>query len=157
MSSEAPQPKALARIPDDINILLADSVISHKDGKISVIGLFQVILVQQFPAAHRALTVVVEMSCGVGTQHWTLDVVNPEKEKIHSMRGEVLLRKYADKHNIIALIPDLPLEGEGEWHLEFGIDGQVLKTRKFFVQKAPAPLPPGRGPEWKRLDDPGLR
>ena len=129
---ELPGPaKAPARIPDDINILLADGVIPHKDGKISAIGLFQVILVSQFPASHRSLALIVEMSCGMGPQKWTLDVVSPEGKKIHSFSGEVLLRKYADKHNIMAQISDLPLESEGEWHVEFGVEGQVLKTRKF--------------------------
>lgn len=123
------------RVADDINILIADHVIHHADGKISALGLFQVIMVSKFPAQHRAMNIVIELSCGIGPQSWALIIKDPQREECFKFKGDVILKNYADKHNIVVQIMDMKVEGEGEWHIQFSIDGDVLRTRKFFVQK----------------------
>ena len=123
------------RVPDDINILIADHVIHHADGKISALGLFQVIMVSKFPAQHRAMNVVIELSCGIGPQSWSLTIKDPQREECFKFNGNVVLKNYADKHNIVVQIMDMKIGSEGEWHIQFAIDGDVLRTRKFFVQK----------------------
>lgn len=123
------------RVPDDINILIADHVIHHSDGKISALGLFQVIMVSKFPAQHRAMNLVIELSCGIGPQSWALILKDPQREECFKFKGDVVLKNYADKHNIVVQIMDMKVDSEGEWQIQFAIDDVVLKTRKFFVQK----------------------
>lgn len=134
------------RVPDDINILIADHVIQHADGKISALGLFQVIMVSKFPAQHRAMNIVIELSCGIGPQTWVVAVRDPMHEERFNFKGNVVLKNYADKHNIVAQIMDMKVDSEGEWLVEFVIEGEVLKTRKFFVQLVESPQPSGPNP-----------
>jgi hypothetical protein len=134
--------------------VVADYALVDQAGKISVLGMFQHIWVQQFPAMHPRLHLVLRLRgkrTEVGEHAVTIRLLDEAGTEILGGNGTVTFAEppagVTDIEAGAILVFDVPFPHAGPYRFEIAIDGRLLSTVPLTVSQLPvAPAaPPGAG------------
>ena len=130
--------------------VVADYALVDQAGKISVLGMFQHIWVQQFPAMHPRLHLVLRLKgrrTEVGEHAVRIRMVDEEGMEILGGNGTVTFAEppagVTDIEAGAILVFDVPFPHAGPYRFEITIDGTVQAAVPLTVSQLPvAPAPP---------------
>ncbi|HUK20697.1 MAG TPA: hypothetical protein VLV45_03965 [Gemmatimonadales bacterium] len=138
--------------------VIADYALVDQAGKLSVLGIFQHIWVQQFPAMHPRLHLVLRLKgrrTEVGEHAVQIRLVDEANTEILGGSGNVIFAEppagVTDIEAGAVLVFDVPFPHAGPYRFEITIDGEQQAAVPVTVsQLAPPPstpsAPPGTNP-----------
>lgn len=135
MAESKPPPKCKA-------ILLCDqTILDATSGKVSIIGIFDLFNLPQFPGMLTPFMAFLQMTDGIGRYSITLE--------IHDLQGDVVVARAegpeidfperASKINFATPVPALTLQHPGVYDFVVFADGQEIDRQKFTAQTPGGP------------------
>ena len=128
--------------------VVADYALVDQAGKISVLGIFQHIWVQQFPAMHPRLHLVLRLKgkrTEVGEHGVQIRLADDAGVEILGGNGTVTFAEppagVTDIEAGAILVFDVPFPHAGQYRFEITVDGQVLATVPITVTQLQNPAP----------------
>jgi len=135
--------------------VVADYALVDQAGKISVLGIFQHIWVQQFPAMHPRLHLVLRLKgrrTEIGEHAVQIRLLDEIDAEILGGNGNVTFAEppagVTDIEAAAILVFDVPFPHPGLYRFEIVVDGERKATVPITVSQLPAPQSPAGG---KRL------
>ena len=138
-----------------MNLALAvvcDHALIDQAGKLSVIGIFERIWVERFPAIHPRLHLVLRLKgrrTEIGEHPVAIVLLDPDDREVLRGDGTVLIGEppagVTEVEAGAVLAFDVPLEQAGTYNFQIAVDGQHLASVPVAVSQMPAPLPQSPG------------
>lgn len=132
--------------------VVADYAIVDQAGKLSVLGIFQHIWVQQFPAMHPRLHLVLRLKgkrTEVGEHRVQIRLVDEQETEILGGNGSVNFAEppagVTDIEAGAILVFDVPFPHGGAYRFEITIDGAAKASVPLTVSQLPASAGGGAG------------
>ena len=133
----------------------ADYALVDQAGKVSVLGIFQHIWVQQFPAMHPRLHLVLRLKgkrTEIGEHGVNIRLVDEAQAEVLGGSGSVTFAEppagVTDIEAAAILVFDVPFPHPGLYRFEITIDGRLEATVPISVSQLRAPVggspPPGQ-------------
>ena len=123
--------------PSLLYSVLCDDVRREANGKLILLGLFETIGAQEFPATHPALYVVNGWGGGVGTFTQYTRILGLDSSPLIQDRDTTFtLSDLRAKHSVIARFNNLPLAQPGEYAVEVLLNGDLKLRYPLIVEKA---------------------
>lgn len=130
-----PSPTTIA--PSLLYSVLCDDVRRETNGKLMLIGLFETVGAQEFPATHPVLYVVNGWGGGVGTfTQYTRILGTDSTMLIQDRETTFTLGDLRAKHSVIARFNNLPLAQPGEYAVEILLNSDLKLRYPLLVEKA---------------------
>lgn len=130
--------------------VVCDYAIVDQYGKLSVLGIFQHIWVQQFPAVHPRLHLVLRLKgkrTEVGEHRVRIRLTDAEDNEILNGDGTVMLAEppagVTEVEAGAVLVFDVPFQHAGRYAFEIAVDGEVQASVTLTVAQSPGPPQPG--------------
>ncbi len=131
--------------------VVADYALVDQAGKISVLGIFQHIWVQQFPAMHPRLHLVLRLKgkrTEIGEHPVQIRLVDEQDSEILGGNGTVNFAEppagVVDIEAAAILVFDVPFPHAGTYRFEIAVDGSATAAVPITVSQMPAPPAPGQ-------------
>lgn len=128
--------------------VVADYALVDQAGKISVLGIFQHIWVQSFPAMHPRLHLVLRLKgkrTEVGEHGVQIRLADEDGVEILGGNGTVTFAEppagVTDIEAGAILVFDVPFPHSGQYRFEITVDGDVLATVPISVTQIQNPAP----------------
>lgn len=128
--------------------VVCDYALIDQYGKLSVLGIFQHIWVQDFPAVHPRLHLVLRLKgkrTEIGQHALTIRLVDDAGAEVLSGGGAVAFNEPAagviEIEAGTVLVFDVPFEHEGRYQFEINVDGTLDTTVPITVSQAPPQAP----------------
>jgi len=114
-----------------------DYALTAQDGKLSIMGIFDRIFVQNLPAQHPTMTIVVVAQGEPKSDHaMKIEIKNPSGGKINEFTMHVKTNE-SGFVNLIANLNNLPITEQGIMKIEC-FDGETkVGTKELVVSKVP--------------------
>ena len=132
--------------------VVADYALVDQAGKMSVLGIFQHIWVQQFPATHPRLHLVLRIKgkrTEIGDHGVRIRLLDEHDAEILGGAGNVTFAEppagVTDIEAAAILVFDVPFPHPGPYRFEITLDGALAGTVPLTVSEARPPLPGGPG------------
>jgi len=132
--------------------VVADYALVDQSGKLSVLGIFQHIWVQQFPAMHPRLHLVLRLKgrrTEVGEHGVQIRLLDEEGNESLGGSGTVMFAEPAAGITEIEagaiLVFDVPFPHAGVYRFEITIDGEQKAAVPVTVSQLPSPAPGSGG------------
>jgi len=109
--------------------LLCDDVRQELGGKISLMGIFENVYANSFPAVHPRLATVNEWADGLGEFEATLRILSPDRKTV--LRETVTKLKLVNarfKHRDISIHLNLEFREPGTYWIENYLDGILVNS-----------------------------
>jgi len=109
--------------------LLCDDVRQEMGGKISLMGIFENVYANSFPAVHPRLATVNEWADGLGEFETTLRILSPDRKTV--LRETVTKLKLVNaqfKHRDISIHLNLEFKEPGTYWIENYLDGILVNS-----------------------------
>lgn len=126
--------------------VVADYALVDQAGKISVLGIFQHIWVQQFPAMHPRLHLVLRLKgkrTEIGEHGVRIRLVDEQDTEILGGNGSVNFAEppagVTDIEAAAILVFDVPFPHPGLYRFEITVDGERKASVPITVSQMPAP------------------
>jgi hypothetical protein len=141
-----------------VNVALAvvcDHALIDQSGKLSVIGIFERIWVERFPAVHPRLHLVLRLKgrrTEIGQHPIVIQLMDPDGREVLRGDGAVQIGEppagVTEVEAGAVLAFDVPLERAGTYHFAITVDGQPAAEVPVSVSQMPAQAghPPGMVP-----------
>ncbi len=122
---------------------LCDMAFLSQEGKANIIGIFKVILSQQFPIIHPKLSVILNLSTdgNIGKHKGVIKITKKENADpiVPKLGFEFEVRKTENNNdneiNLIGDISGIKFENPGDYLVRISIDDNEIKTISFSVIK----------------------
>jgi hypothetical protein len=126
--------------------VVADYALVDQAGKLSVLGMFQHIWVQQFPAMHPRLHLVLHLKgkrTEIGEHHVQIRLLDEQGTEVLGGTGNVNFAEppagVTDIEAGAVLVFDVPFAHAGPYRFEIAIDGEQKAAVPLTVSQLPAP------------------
>lgn len=138
-----------------MNVILAvvcDHALVDQSGKLSVIGMFERIWVERFPAVHPRLHLVIRLKgrrTEIGDHPVQIVLRDPDEREVLRGDGSVQIGEppagVTEVEASAVLAFDVPLERPGHYHFDITVDGEMQARVPIAVTAMPTPAqaPPG--------------
>jgi len=142
-----------------VNVALAvvcDHALIDQAGKLSVIGIFERIWVERFPAVHPRLHLVLRLKgrrTEIGDHPIVIQLMDPDGREVLRGDGSVQIGEppagITEVEAGAVLAFDVPLERSGTYHFAIAVDGEPAADVPVSVSQMPVPaqqmppMPPG--------------
>ncbi|OGU03732.1 MAG: hypothetical protein A2085_03120 [Gemmatimonadetes bacterium GWC2_71_10] len=132
--------------------LVCDHALIDQAGKLSVLGIFERIWVERFPAVHPRLHLVLRLKgrrTEIGDHPVTIVLHDPSGREI--LRGDGMVQigeppaGVTEVEAAAILVFDVPLETAGAYHFNVTVDSELLASLPVTVSQMPAPHPTPEG------------
>ena len=129
--------------------VVCDYALIDQHGKISVLGIFERIWVEHFPAVHPRLHLVLRLKgrrTEIGEHPIVIRLVDDEGREV--LRGDGAVQIGEPPAGVLeveagaVLAFDVPLERPGTYIFEIAVDGSLEATVPITVSQIPAPAAP---------------
>lgn len=116
--------------------LLCDDVRQELGGKFSLMGLFESIYANAFPAVHPRFAIVNEWTGGLGEFTVRIRLLSPDKETVIS-ESEAVIKLYSEtqRHRDISLRFNTQFTTPGTYWIETVVDGERVGLVPLSVQQ----------------------
>ena len=127
--------------------LICDHALIDQAGKLSVLGIFERIWVERFPALHPRLHLVLRLKgrrTEIGQHPVAIVLHDPQGREV--LRGDGMVQigeppaGVTDVEAAAILVFDVPLETAGSYHFDITVDSELLASLPVTVSQMPAPL-----------------
>lgn len=121
-------------------IIVCDDVRAEVGDKISLMGLFDTIYSQVFPAVHPRLAIVASWSGVPGDYQSTIEIVSPTGELVQPAAvGPMKIPGHGKvaRHVVVSL--NVPFKSEGDHQIKISLDEVPCGSAVLKVQKVPKP------------------
>lgn len=109
--------------------LLCDDVRQETGGKISLLGIFDNLYAQNFPALHPRLVIINEWSEGSGEFGTTLRILAPDRKSIlRENNARLKMADPAQKHRDVSVHMNIEFREPGTYWIESYLDGMLVST-----------------------------
>lgn len=109
--------------------LLCDDVRQEMGGKISLMGIFDNLYAQNFPALHPRLVIINEWSEGAGEFGTTLRILAPDRKSIlRENNARLKMADPAQKHRDVSVHMNIEFKEPGTYWIESYLDGMLVST-----------------------------
>ena len=136
----------------------ADYALVDQHGKLSVLGIFQHIWVQQFPAIHPRLHLVTRIKgkrTEIGEHQVQIRLVDEQSAEILGGNGQVIFAEppagITEIEAGAILVFDVPFPHAGQYQFEITLDGTRAATVPISVSQMPTPFPGGGAGDPRRV------
>lgn len=123
--------------------VVCDNALISKENKLSIIGIFDHIVVERLPFNFPRMSLVVVVSGQPQTQHSLhLKIVDPTGKQITGLDMQVTLG-VSGSSNLLSEITNFPLQIDGEYKIILSQNKKQLATKLLTVSRAASknPLP----------------
>lgn len=105
--------------------LACDYVITDKDGKMSLLGVFENINAPKFPVTHPFFFLVSQFSKAVGEYVLQIKLMDNEKKNVLAKTPEMKIKFEREnrKHNVFFNLVNTQFESPGTYWIESFVDG----------------------------------
>jgi hypothetical protein len=126
--------------------LVCDHALIDQAGKLSVLGIFERIWVERFPAVHPRLHLVLRLKgrrTEIGDHPVTIVLHDPGSREI--LRGDGMVQigeppaGVTEVEAAAILVFDVPLETAGAYHFNITVDRELMASLPITVSQMPAP------------------
>ena len=126
--------------------LVCDHALIDQAGKLSVLGIFERIWVERFPAVHPRLHLVLRLKgrrTEIGDHPVTIVLHDPSGREV--LRGDGMVQigeppaGVTEVEAAAILVFDVPLETAGAYHFNITVDNDLLASLPITVSQMPAP------------------
>lgn len=133
--------------------LVCDHALIDQHGKLSVLGIFERIWVERFPAVHPRLHLVLRLKgrrTEIGDHPIVIQLLDADGREV--LRGEGNVQIGEPPAGVLeveagaVLAFDVPLEGPGTYTFEIFVDGQRAAAVPVIVSSMPSPAAPRSPP-----------
>ena len=109
-------------------LTLCDFALTSKEGKLSIIGMFDRIFAQKIPTTYARFFVVAVLTGQSESEHKvSLSIKDPQGNEVLSQAKEIRIKLGSQgRSNIITDITNLPLKVTGEYNVALAIAGKEL-------------------------------
>lgn len=128
--------------------LVCDHALIDQAGKLSVLGIFERIWVERFPALHPRLHLVLRIKgrrTEIGEHPVTIVLKSPQDREVLRGDGTVQIGEppagVMEVEAAAILVFDVPLETAGVYHFEVTVDNTELASLPISVSQMPAQQP----------------
>lgn len=109
--------------------LLCDDVRQEMGGKISLMGIFDNLYAQNFPALHPRLVIINEWAEGAGEFGTTLRILAPDRKSIlRENNARLKMADPAQKHRDVSVHMNIEFKEPGTYWIESYLDGMLVST-----------------------------
>lgn len=133
--------------------VVADYALVDQNGKLSVLGIFQHIWVQQFPAMHPRLHLVLRLKgkrTEIGEHAVQIRLLDEQNTETIGGSGSVMFAEppagITEIEAGAILVFDVPFPHPGVYRFEITIDGEQKASVPLTVSQLPPPAPGHGGP-----------
>ncbi|MHB8870976.1 MAG: DUF6941 family protein [Candidatus Doudnabacteria bacterium] len=113
-------------------IHLCDSAFITEGSKnLNIIGIFDVINSEGFPAIQPRMTIVTGVSSDTEGRHTLETVIRHKNKPLYTQTKEFSELQYQNIHNLF----NLPLLESGEYYIDVLVDKMLVGTKSFLVNK----------------------
>ena len=126
--------------------VIADYALVDQAGKISVLGIFQHIWVQQFPAMHPRLHLVLRLKgkrTEIGEHRVQIRLIDEDEKEVLGGNGNVTFAEppagVTEIEAAAVLVFDVPFPHEGAYRFEITIDDERAAAVPVTVSQMPQP------------------
>lgn len=124
---------------------LCEMAFLSQNGNLNLIGIFEKVSAPQFPATFPRLSMVVSLKTEKGSHTCSIVMKNSAGLAIITPININLTVKEPDKNiRLIGDINNLQIKEPGTYSVQISVNGNLLHTSSFTVEKAPQPIPQGR-------------
>lgn len=117
--------------------LLCDDVRQEMGGKFSLMGLFEAIYANTFPAVHPRFAIVNEWAGGKGEFHIKIKLLDTDKETVLSeSETTITLFSETQRHRDISIRFNTTFPAAGTYWIESQIDNETLGLTPLVIQQA---------------------
>lgn len=123
--------------------LLCDYAIVDQFGKLSVMGIWRQVMVQQFPAVHTRGHLVLQLRgrrTELGTHNLKVRLLDPQGGVLLEQTGSLQISEppagVVDLESPVVLVFDIPLTSAGEYHFELVLGDERLADVPFLAAQA---------------------
>ena len=106
--------------------------VSPETHNLNIIGIFDTILAEKFPATHRLMFVVVNFDISGGHHVEFFKITKDGKPVLTS--PEFPFEAMGEKHQFVHKIGNLVLHEPGKYIVEIFVDGQLIGSNLFIVR-----------------------
>lgn len=121
--------------------LLADFANATQEGKVNVMGIFDRLFAQSFPAVHRQLFLVTSIETEAEDEGHTRDIhlqlINADGITLTELRGQINFGVGKQIFNQIHVFQDLRFETAGAYQFNVIFEGRMVKTVDLELQLLP--------------------
>lgn len=116
--------------------LLCDDVRQEIGGKFSLMGLFESIYANAFPAVHPRFAIVNEWIGGLGEFTVRIRLLSPDRGTVIS-ESEAVIKLYSEtqRHRDISIRFNTPFKAPGTYWIETTVDGERAGLTPLSVQQ----------------------
>ncbi len=125
--------------------VLCDYAIVDQFGKLSVMGIWRQVMVQQFPAMHARAHLVLHLRgrrTEVGHHELIVRLIDPQGNTLLEQTGAMQVNEppagVVDLESPVVLVFDVPLTGPGEHAFHILLDGSEAAVVPFLAAMPPA-------------------
>ncbi|HOD36418.1 MAG TPA: hypothetical protein PLR20_14540 [Syntrophales bacterium] len=122
--------------PKVIFLLCSDEVIIDKSNKLSIIGIFNIINSQKFPAAHPKFSIVTRWSGGEGVFKIRTRLLDSEKKEVSvSPEHELNFQSVDRNHDEIVTLVGFVFEKAGTYTIEAILNDETIFTQQLILNQ----------------------
>lgn len=129
--------------------LLADFANATQEGKINVIGIFDHLFANNFPAVHRQLFLITSIETEPEdeghTREISIQLINADGVVLTELKGQMNFTIGKQIINQIHVFQDLRFETAGAYQFNIFFDGRMVKTLELMLQVLPPSATVGSG------------
>lgn len=126
--------------PFPLALILCDSaIVDETSKKKTLVGIFDRILVERFPATHRPLTIYARLTDAEGRYDFRVDYVQVKTDKILA-QGKLAGIDIPDRltpFEILLTPPPIPIPEPGQYEFRVWANGRYVGRVAFTVEEAP--------------------
>lgn len=116
-------------------LIICDKAELDKDNKLNIIGVFDSINADGFPAVHSELAIIANFNLDKG-KHREYFIIEDDSgnELISNRSDQVEIDTTKDRHQFIHKIQNLLLPREGKYNVKIFIDGNEVGNNYFYAK-----------------------
>ncbi len=120
-------------------LLCSQCIIEAVTGRISIVGIFDVFAVNDFPGAIGPFTAYVQLVDGIGNYDVTVAVHDLQQDEVIAKTAptRIVFPERLTRFNLVIPVPPLQLPHSGRYDFVVFADGEEVERQQFIAQSVP--------------------
>lgn len=113
---------------------VSENAFFSKDNKLSIIGIFDKIFSNNFPALHPAFAISIGMTGKKGIYKIAIEIISPpQKQSIVVVEKDIEIKQDNGSANFVANIVNLQLPNEGKYIIKIKLDDEIIDENNYII------------------------
>jgi len=115
---------------------ISESAFFSQEGKLNVIGVFDKIFSDSFPALQPTFSISMGIVGAKGIHKISIEIVSPQNKSIAIINGNIEIKQDGGGANFVANLVGLPFPDEGKYTIKITIDNDFIDASNYlFLEK----------------------